>query len=69
MKRLTLTHIIHRDVMAERRQRQLARTANCSAFGRKLVRTTRPDGQVVMVGVERQDEQGAYRAKHWKKAA
>ena len=57
--------------MARKRARQLARTANCSPFGRKLVWTSTrmADGTVkrVQVGVERTDEQGEYRAKHWHK--
>jgi len=61
----------HVQRMARKRAMQLARTANCSPFGRKLVWTPMrmPDGTTkrVQVGVERTDEQGDYRAKHWNK--
>ena len=61
----------HKWRMAERRERQLDRTANCSPFGRKLVsaEVVMPDGTVRRhkVGVERLDEQGMYRAEHWNK--
>lgn len=61
----------HAERMARKRTEQLLRAPNCSPFGRKLVWTTRrmPDGtsKRVQVGVERTDEQGEYRAKHWRK--
>ena len=57
----------HPTRMARKRAIQLTRTANCSAFGRKLVWQTLVNGKRVQVGVERTDEQGAYRAKHWNK--
>ena len=65
--------LAHKWRMAERRERQLSRTANCSAFGRKMVRVqiTGKSGapETIMIGVERLDEQGAYRNEHWKKQA
>lgn len=52
--------------MIARRVRQLMRRADCSPFGRKMVKAIGPDGLPRMIGVERGDEQGAYRAKHWR---
>ena len=60
----------HKARMVVRRARQRAAVANASAFGRKLVRIMQEINGVptrVSVGVERMDEQGAYRFEHWRK--
>lgn len=62
----------HKQRMAERRERQLARTATHMPFGRKLIRQKIIDDnglpQIIVFGVERQDEQKAYRQEHWNHA-
>ena len=52
--------------MIRRRERQNARTANCDVWSVKPIGVD-PTGR--MVYAPRGDEQGAYRAKHWKRAA